>query len=88
MKIHLHVKETVRRKKMSYLLSWEQTEEHSLFVCLLAPSSSHLVFLFLLCTPRLSRASSVERGLDANPPVTCIGCLTNFFKMAAVLSFM
>ena len=51
MKMHLPVKETVRRKKMSYLLSWEQTEEHSLFVRLLAPSSSHLVFLFLLCTP-------------------------------------
>ena len=64
---------------MSYLLSWEQTEEHSLFVRLLAPSSSHLVFLFLLCTPRLSGTSSaVERGLDANPQVTCTRCLANF----------
>ena len=68
---------------MSYLLSWEQTEEHSLFVRLLAPSSSHLVFLFLLCTRRLSRAdsrasSAVERGLDANPRVTCTRCLANF----------
>ena len=64
---------------MSYLLSWEQIEEHSLFVCLLAPSSSHLVFLFLPCTPLLTRASSaVERGLDANPRVTCPRCLANF----------
>ena len=64
---------------MSYLLSWEQTEEHSLFVRLLAPSSSHLVFLFLLDTPRLTGASSaVERGLDANPRVTCTRCLANF----------
>ena len=79
MKMHLPVKETVRRKKMSYLLSWEQTEEHSLFVRLLAPSSSHLVFLFLLCTPRLSGASSaVERGLGANPRVTCTRRLANF----------